>query len=234
MRALRGSAVPGCSKASLETGGPSLPERFMEPRRSGAIRVGGRHEEPQQRVDQDAGTHQRHGDEPDAPEQGVCVGVLGQPTAYAAQHLVGGAAPEVTVRKLCCGGRRRRLPGRLVRSGLFAGGRVMGGGRIRERCGCHGTKAFASGPLWTWVKAPSTRPSDRGGTSLRGPPPEAVAGRAGPRLVEGGQADAAALWTRLANEGGSVAVATALGHRPCVGERAGPSRSLPSRRTTAG
>src|SRR4051812_37075373 len=90
-------APPPVGGSRLRAGGPSLAERLMEPRCGGVIRAGGRYEEPQQRVNQDAGAHHRQGDEPDAPQQGICVGVLGQPAAYAAQHLVGGAAPEVRV-----------------------------------------------------------------------------------------------------------------------------------------
>ena len=92
----------------------------------------GRHQQPEQQVDDDAGaTGQREGDEADAPEQGVDAAVLGQAAADAAEDLVGPAAAQL--------GAGRRT-GR--RGWGCPGGRVEGRRRGRGGgwCRCHGQK----------------------------------------------------------------------------------------------
>ena len=56
----------------------------------------GRHEQPQEQVDDDAGAAgECEGDEADAPQERVDAAVLGQPTADAAEDLVGAAAAQL-------------------------------------------------------------------------------------------------------------------------------------------
>ena len=87
----------------------------------------GRHEQPQQQVDDDAGAAgEREGDEADPPEQRVDAAVLGQPAADAAEDLVGAAAAQLGAGRRPGGG-RRGLPGRRVERR-----RQGGGGRGRE------------------------------------------------------------------------------------------------------
>ena len=75
------------------------PARTRSTARRAVARLGGRagrHEQPEQDVDDDAaaaGEGERDGADP--PEQGVDAGVLGQAAGDAADHLVGAAAAQL-------------------------------------------------------------------------------------------------------------------------------------------